>query len=75
MAKLNKQYEHKGIAYKYVGNRWHFVAPTLELFYPCVGGNSVAKMVAGQMAAALKRTNGSGLDALARGSIKHITGY
>lgn len=73
--KEHKQYEHNGIKFNVDGHRWIFIGPNFILRHPCKGGNSIARKVAGAVSGALKRTANVGLDQLARGQIKKITGF
>lgn len=71
---MTKQYQHKnGVTFffKY-GGKWTFKKDNFELLYPAQG-HEIAAKIAGQVGAALKRTNGEGLDNLARGAIKVLT--
>ena len=73
----NQTYETKGLRFSYAKTlrKWTFTNGTFTLVQPCLGGQTIARKVAGQVNAALKRTNGVGLDSLGRGAIKHLTGY
>ena len=73
----NQEYNTDGIkfAYRKTLRKWEFNAGAFTLVNPCVGGHEVAQRVAKQLAGALKRTRGAGMDNLARTTIKKITGY
>ena len=71
-----KTYSHAGVDFKYSLNskKWEFHLPAAKftLLTPCPGRAAMAKRVAAHVAGAMKRTNNTGLDGLARAGIKKL---
>jgi len=74
---FSKQYSTKNIQFQYslASKKWQFDITKINhtLLYPCVGGVAVARKVAAAIEGGLTRSNQ--IDALARGQIKHLTGF
>ena len=72
MAKNLTIYKKENLEYFHLGGRkWTFRAEKVAVITPC-NGFEMAEKIAGQVVGALKRTNGNGLDNLARAGISRL---
>ena len=74
--KTSPTYQHEDITYTFA-RKWEFTyrpagAPFFSFRTSLQGGVEAAHKVARIVAGALKRTNGAGLDALARANIRQL---
>ncbi len=71
MAREIKNYENKGITFRSIGKKWEFKAPNYSFIHAAHGKENAFK-IAAQVAGGLARTKGTGLDRLARVTIRKI---
>lgn len=70
---MKKLYTYEQVTYGSAGQKWVFNGPAFQLKTPLPGGVETAHKVARVVNGAMKRTDGKGLDNLARANINQIT--
>lgn len=70
---MKKLYTYEQVTYGSAGQKWVFNGPAFQLKTSLPGGVETAHKVARVVNGAMKRTDGKGLDNLARANIHQIT--